>query len=215
MNSVLKSIELQDDCVTKHIEEDRGILTDIKKLAGKFEKPEEYIRFFLNIQEFLFLYAIFEDIIKDLVREHKEDPKLQINEKKIVSELIVVLKTKEIFSEFVSSLKEKSCEVITTEYQLLDMWTYFTQLRHLYAHSAGMVTSPFLNNINKIQDKVTIFENKNMEWKYYLDESELPIFDFDFKENEIYQLKDYQLHFFRNLVVCIMETIDLVWEKQE
>jgi hypothetical protein len=128
-------------------------------------------------------------------------------------------------------MKGKSCKVIATESDMTTLWAYYTHLRHLYAHSMGIVTSRFIKNIEgknrKEREKVKHFEKERLSLYSEIpaldsaidseiptldsainDDDPKPILNFDFEEGRLYVLSQWQLNLFRNFIIFTMECLE-------
>lgn len=210
---------------SKRREESRGInagnspfsfLENIQKQSGGKSK-EKMPSFFFDVQEFLSLYSVFEDSIKAHLKakNHIADNQ-DLKEAKIIQEILDYTSSRK--PRFIECMKGKSCEVIATESDMTTLWAYYTHLRHLYAHSMGIVTPRFIENIEgkNLKARVELFERKRLSLYSEIpnldsainDDDPKSILNFDFKEDRLYVLSDWQLNLFRNFIIFTMECLE-------
>ncbi len=168
---------------------------------------EKYLNFLLNLQEFLFLYSLFEYTIKSLVGIRKDT-----RQDTLFTYFNNYLDKKEIKEDFYTSIAKKSCGIISEQKEIEKIWKFFTVLRNLYSHASGKLTKKIKASICGNKPYFDNFvKEKLMEWGG----KDFNPFDFSlFKADKVYVMSDIQLNFFRNMLVYCMECIDEITKEE-
>lgn len=184
--------------------EDRGLdLTDVSQsLKEGRMTAKQIILAFQNFNEFVILFALFEDAVKDLLTPADGGPAVTLKEAKVMEELLCHLKKLASFKQFKGQLGDRT---ICVDYEdAKRLWSYFVALRHLYVHSGGHPTSIWKGDYEKVRDAV-------------IDRLKTPdiltmavremIEGIKPCERELLMLPDGLVNIFRNFVVGVMEAI--------
>ncbi len=178
---------------------DRDVDIDINKLLKTTNSKSWYgiIKGFLNTWEFLFLYSVIEtnlklilnkkgvireeDLITELVREH-EDLKIKLEDGLLAS---------------LSAIN--------------DIWSLYTELRNIYAHSHGFITTQDVkNNISGKIDKFRKALDSINSFEFLLFDSKNLFKANVLQKDKFYLMQDEELNIFRNIAVFLMESLDEV-----
>lgn len=185
------------------IGEDRGLdLTDVSQsLAEGQMTAKQIILAFQNFNEFVLLFALFEDAVKDLITP-TEGPAIKLKEPKVMEDLLTHLQGLGLFKRFKAQLKDRT---FCADYEdAKRLWTYFVALRHLYVHSGGRPTSKWLVDYEGVRDAV-ISRLKDpdigtMAMRKMIEAIEP-------RERVLLMLPDGLVNIFRNFVVGVMEAV--------
>lgn len=152
------------------------------------------IKGFLNIWEFLFLYSTLEMTITKIINQ---DGWIKADE---------LLSTLYKLEPELEKLIEKNGFLNKSGNNKL--WILYSELRHLYSHSHGILTQ---SKKNDISGKLNNFKESLNE----LDFMNQSLMDIDnlFKNStmlvdKFYLLKDEELNMFRNFIITLMESYD-------
>ena len=178
-------------------------IDEIKQYFGN--DVSAFIEYVTNKQQFLNLYTAFEGTMRTYLRRA-----YQIDACK-QEQLVTKLLEKE--NGFLSSFSNL-CNCSFSEDQFKKFWQYYTLIRNLYSHSAGYMGQKFLDTINGIKPCLTTFvENDNslqIELSLFLKEDH-DLFQFAYckalNKGKLFTISEYNLRFFRNLIVHIWETL--------
>jgi len=180
--------------------------SDIDEIKQYFGNDiSSFIEYITNKQQFLNLYTAFEGTMRSYIRG-----KYKIAECK-QEELVTKLLEKE--NNFLSHFSNL-CSCTFTEEQLKKIWQYYTLLRNLYSHSAGYIGQRFLNIINGLKTCLTNFIKNDstlqIELSLFL-KNDTDLFQFEqgrtANKGKLFIISEYNLRFFRNLIVHIWETL--------
>ena len=175
---------------------DRDIEIDIKELLKKTNSNNWYsiIKGFLNTWEFLFLYGVIETNLKLIL--NKEGA---IREEKLIDELTIA------YPKFQEKIEEG---LLASLQAINDIWSLYTELRNIYAHSHGFLTQTAKNKISgkinkfiKALDSIDTFEFLLIETKNLFRTNRL-------QKDKFYLMQDEELNIFRNISVFLMESLD-------
>lgn len=183
-----------------------NIFTDVfENLEKKKLSYKDTLEFFLNLQEFILIYALFEDNIKAIIGNP------QATQAGLMRELEWYLKNKTKVIDFENKINEKTAETIEKFKEIKSLWTYFTIVRNLYAHSAGIVTNRVLTDVKRIEDEIGKFCCKeSFLLLNVLADHDEDVLNFLFEKEQLYVISDHQLNFFRSFIIYILETLDNV-----
>lgn len=169
---------------------------------------KDILESFLNLQEFILIYALFEDNVKIIINNSRA------TQAGLMKELEVHLTNKNIIQNFQSEISKKTSGTIEQLEEIKSLWTYFTIIRNLYTHSAGVVTDRVLTDMEKIKDRIEDFCSKGnfLLLNVIADHDDEDVLNFLFEKEELYVMSDHQLNFFRSFVIYILETLDSINE---
>ena len=184
--------------------EDRGLdLIDVSQsLAEGRATAKQIILAFQNFNEFVILFALFEDAVKDLLTPIGGGPAAKLKEPKVMEDLLIHLKGLSLFTRFKAELEDRTiCEDYEDAKRL---WNYFVALRHLYVHSGGRPTSKWMADYKGVRDAV-ISRLKSPDIGT-MDVREI-IEEIKPRERVLLILPDGFVNIFRNFVVGVMEAV--------
>ena len=188
------------------ISEDRGLdLTDVSQsLAAGRMTARQIILAFQNFNEFVLLFALFEDAVKDVMTPTGSGPAIKLKEPKVMEDLLTHLQRLGSFKRFKAQLENRTiCEDYEDAKRL---WSYFVALRHLYVHSGGRPTSKWLGDYEEVRNAV-ISRLKDSEIGT-MDVREM-IEAIEPRERVLLMMPDGLVNIFRNFVVGVMEAVYL------
>jgi aspartate carbamoyltransferase regulatory subunit len=152
------------------------------------------IKGFMNIWEFLFLYSSVENTIKQI---------LNIEGNTTTEKLLENLYTK--YPNFNQSLIDNG---YLTSKGNFNLWTLYTELRHIYSHTHGILTKKGkgnlcskIHNLKKSLEEIDIMNGAFIDIDNIFKKSTLQI-------NKFYLLKDEELNIFRNFIIILIENLD-------
>ena len=192
----------------------RGLSVDLfEKLQSIGVDPIEWYK---SSTEFLMLYAICEQSIKEFYLSSGGDESKSMQEDKIIYRLFDSLDSREIKMAFLDELKDATSEGIQNQNQIQAVWMYFTVLRHCLAHSGGRRTQ-------RIEDRLKDVIEKNKKELNAMEEALVIEFVDKFADGffvnlfdtEILVLSECYLNFFRNFIVAIMESLEKAFHPNE
>lgn len=159
-------------------------LSSLKKSISE-EGWHDIIKGILNIHEFSHLFSIFEDTIKDVMRENQAPG--------IIGRALK--KHPELTNYF-----QGECGL--SRNFLIKTWDLFLQIRNMYAHSFGYMDN---ENISKIQsakdDFLNAFQNLDFQWRMLPNDFSAELFpEKKCKVGSMYLLNDSELNLFRNFI---------------
>ena len=189
---------------TVQIGEARGLdLTDVlQSLTEGRMTAKQIILAFQNFNEFVLLFALFEDAVKDLMTPTDGRPAIKLKEPKVMEGLLSHLQEAGSFKRFKVQLEDRT---ICKDYEdAKRLWSYFVALRHLYVHSGGRRTSKWLVDYEEVRDAVISRlkdpEIGTMDVRAMIEAIE-PC------ERVLLMMPDGLVNIFRNFVVGVMEAI--------
>lgn len=191
------------DADFKQLHESRGLYLDrfYVDLQKKTYTPSKLLKYFNNINQFLLLYSTFEGILKNEYRM-----KEIINEGKFVRENQLICFSEKYVEKynckkkFLSEISERSLMENFDEISCL--WNYFTNIRHLYVHSSGIVTEKWLQKIKSSYNKLEDLLERDIVWEIGKELSLEKV-----KVDTTFYIEDNLLNFFRNYIVAFMESL--------
>lgn len=185
------------------IGENRGLdLADVSQsLAEGRMTAKQIILAFQNFNEFVLLFALFEDAMKDLMTP-TGGPAIELRESKVMENLLTHLQGIGSFKLFKAQLQDRTiCEDYEDAKRL---WSYFVALRHLYVHSGGRPTPKWLVDYKQVRDAV--ISRLRDPGITTMDVRET-IESIEPRERVLLMLPDGLVNIFRNFVVGVMEAI--------
>lgn len=189
--------------------ESRGLCLD--RIFSDLANPDSgvtqsnILESFINIYEFVQIYAVFEDAVKQAYLLCKLDSSCpnNIKEKSIIKDLKSFLDNKNCKDKFLEQIQKRS--LLKTMDDIQNIWMYYTNIRHLYVHSAGIVTDKWKSNYKKLYGNLTSFiKNCN-----FLDIEGAFKEPDQIKTSKMLYLENKAVNFFRNYIVAIMESLYL------
>ena len=190
---------------TVQMGERRGLdLTDVSQsLAEGRATAKEIILAFQNYNEFVILFALFEDAVKDLLTPAGGGPAVKLKEPKVMEDLLTHLQGLGLFKRFKAALEDRTiCEDYEDAKRL---WAYFVTLRHLYVHAGGRPTAKWMVDYNKAREAmVSRFKSLDIGTMHVRETIEEEI---EARERVLLMLPDSLVNIFRNFVVGVMEAV--------
>lgn len=184
--------------------EHRGLdLTDItQSLTEGRMTAKQVILAFQNFNEFILLFALFEDAIKDILTPSSGEVAIKLKEPKVMEDLLTHLQALGSFKKFKAQLERRT---ICGDYEdAKRLWSYFVALRHLYVHSGGRPTAKWLIDYEKVQD--SLLSRLNCPDIAVLNIREM-IEEIEPRKRILLMLPDGLVNLFRNFVVGVMEAV--------
>lgn len=186
--------------------EERGIDTSFAyKLQENHIDPFKWFR---NTNEFVQLYAIFEQAIKEFLELDR------INEKDVIEKLIERLKADILCDEFLRILNFKTFGLIETDAEMKAIWDFYTKVRHCISHSGGRITKKVIDSFNEIKSKyrntIQLIENRDWLRQFFLlrESDDYTLFKCSYSIGDMLYLDQKSLNFFRMFCVFIVETLN-------
>lgn len=205
---------LMDEAAMRRRKESRGISTDtVKTLLKEDINP---LQWYNTNTEFLMIYAITEQAVKDYIHSVNPNDDRNIKEDNLINLLCDTIKaTSEKSREaYLCELADSIDQIIDTQNKLHAAWRYFTAVRHCLVHSGGQKTDKiyknFMDFISKNEKELT---DINQSMFIELDDSE-NFFGIPFN-NGLVSIDDKHMNFFRNLCLRMIESLEKVLHPDE
>ncbi|WP_143075174.1 hypothetical protein [Sphingobium sp. AP50] len=189
------------------IGEERGLdLADISQLiAAGNVTAKEILLTFINCNEFILIFAMFEDTIKRiLVEAGSISADAGLREPKIMIEIKKYLENSSALRYFMIQISARTICMNFTDVEA--MWRYFVAFRHLYVHSGGRPTPSWLPKFEKAQADLLKRLRKPDLASLGVAET---LMSFVPEERRLFMVPDTFANIFRNFVVAIMEALYL------
>jgi len=193
--------------------EERGL--DIALFRGLKNLKRDPLKWYLQANEFMQLYAVCEQTIKDFLVSCGFDM-AKFKERKMMIQLFDILRAKEIVDDYIKIISQRTNEILTKENEIKFVWSYYTEIRNVYMHAGGRLTERFTNKMSTLlQDNAheisCIMNSKSMimELVTFYDKDD----DSDFFYNpagDIIECKSQLMNFFRNYIIIVIESLNLV-----
>jgi hypothetical protein len=201
------AMNIMDESLEKRKNENRGI--DLSLFKQLQNEEIDVLQWYLNCNEYINLYAIFEQTIKEfLVVKGVQPEKLQ--ERTIMNKFFEIIHDKT--SIFFKELSNNSDGVLEKQNEVIAIWNYFTKIRHLYMHSGGRITERFKNNMYELKAQIgTELEKIESKQSMFIECLSCDIenfFVFEFENEKILNLNIYMINFFRNYIIILIEAIE-------
>lgn len=188
--------------------EDRGIDTSF---AYELQKNHvDPFKWFRNTNEFVQLYAIFEQAIKEFLElDH-------INEKDVIEKLIERLSADTLTDNFLRILHFKTFGIIETDTEMKAVWNFYTKVRHCISHSGGRITKKVIDSFNEIKSKykdtIQLIENRDWLRQFFLlsESDDYTLFKCNYSIGDMLYLDQKSLNFFRMFCVFTIETLSCI-----
>jgi len=195
--------------VIKMMGEDRGVDTSFtQSLLACDISPFDWFR---KGNEFSHLYAIFEQALKDFFAQHENSKKAQQAE--LVNILLTWLGDNGKLIHFLETLEFKTFGLIGSADEVKAIWDYYTKVRNCISHSGGRITKKIVGGFNEIKSKhsatLSAVQNKDFLRLYFLlnEEDDYDLFHCKYSLQDIIQLDNKCLNFFRMFCVFIIESL--------
>lgn len=138
------------DIETPTFEEEREFL--LKNIYTDQFKEKNILEIFeviSNIEEFISLFIIVEDVLKKFLNSKGKNIK---NASQIIKKIRVVLEEENKKDKFLKQMKDKT--YLKNIEDLKEIWELLTKTRNLIAHSYGDMNEKNIKDINKIIQKI-------------------------------------------------------------
>lgn len=138
------------DIETPTFDEEREFL--LKNIYTDQFKEKNILEIFeviSNIEEFISLFIIVEDVLKKFLNSKGENIK---NASQIIKKIKVVLEEENKKDKFLKEMKDKT--YLKNLKDLKEIWELLTKMRNLIAHSYGDMNEKNIEDINKIVQKI-------------------------------------------------------------
>ena len=198
--------------------EERGL--DIALFRELKNLKMDPLKWYLQANEFMQLYAVCEQTIKDFLASCGFDM-AKFKERKMMIQFFDILRSKEIVDDYIKIISRSSNEILTKENEIKFVWSYYTEIRNVYMHAGGRLTERFTNNMSKLlQDNVheisCIMNSKSMlmELLTFCEEDDASEFFYN-PVGDIIECKSQLMNFFRNYIIIIIESLNLALLNEE
>lgn len=198
--------------------EERGL--DITLFRDLNNLKIDPLKWYLQANEFMQLYAVCEQTIKDFLASCDFDM-AKFKERKMMMQFFDILREKDIVDDYIKIISRSTNEILAKENEIKFVWSYYTEIRNVYMHAGGRLTKRFTNNMGKLlQDNAyeisCIMNSKSMimELLTFYDEED----DADFFNNpvgDIFECKSQHMNFFRNYVIIMIESLNVALSNKE
>lgn len=138
------------DIETPTFDEEREFL--LKNIYTDQFKEKNILEIFeviSNIEEFISLFIIVEDVLKKFLNSKGKNIK---NASQIIKKIRVVLEEENKKDKFLKEMKDKT--YLKNLKDLKEIWELLTKMRNLIAHSYGDMNEKNIEDINKIVQKI-------------------------------------------------------------
>ena len=138
------------DIETPTFDEEREFL--LKNIYTDQFKEKNILEIFeviSNIEEFISLFIIVEDVLKNFLNSKGKNIK---NASQIIKKIREVLKEENKIDKFLKEMKDKT--YLKNLKDLEEIWELLTKMRNLIAHSYGDMNEQNIEDINKIVQKI-------------------------------------------------------------
>lgn len=130
-------------------EEREFLLKNIYTDQFKEKNILEIFEVISNIEEFISLFIIVEDVLKKFLNSKGKNIK---NASQIIKKIRVVLEEENKKDKFLKEMKDKT--YLKNLEDLKEIWELLTKMRNLIAHSYGDMNEKNIEDINKIVQKI-------------------------------------------------------------
>ena len=130
-------------------EEREFLLKNIYTDQFKEKNILEIFEVISNIEEFISLFIIVEDVLKKFLNSKGKNIK---NASQIIKKIRVVLEEENKKDKFLKEMKDKT--YLKNLEDLKEIWELLTKMRNLIAHSYGDMNEKNIEDINKIIQKI-------------------------------------------------------------
>jgi hypothetical protein len=166
----------------------------------------QYIDFYTNRQLIISLHAVFESSLTEYI-QRKCRVKARIRQGDLIEKLFSVIGVSVFLNKFIEIHK-----LDISEDKFIKIWKYYTSIRNLYAHTGGIISKYFKEDMNGCSSDLREFvkENLIMECSLY----KIPNDDFfqlsGIKVGGLFRISEVNYRFFNHFIVYIWETIYLL-----
>lgn len=212
---------IYDPSLQRSSREDRGL--DISLFRDLDNMKVDPLKWYLQANEFMQLYAVCEQTIKDYLASCDFDM-AKFKERKMMIQFFDILREKKIVDNYIELISQSTNEILTKENEVKFVWEYYTEIRNVYMHAGGRLTERFKKNMDKLLQNYAheiscIMNSKSMIMElvtfYYGDDEDDEDDFFNNPVGNIIICKSQKINFFRNFVIIIMECLNKALTKEE
>ena len=198
---------IYDPSLQRSSREDRGL--DISLFRDLDNMKVDPLKWYLQANEFMQLYAVCEQTIKDYLASCDFDM-AKFKERKMMIQFFDILREKKIVDNYIELISQSTNEILTKE--------------NVYMHAGGRLTERFKKNMDKLLQNYAheiscIMNSKSMIMElvtfYYGDDEDDEDDFFNNPVGNIIICKSQKINFFRNFVIIIMECLNKALTKEE
>lgn len=190
---------IMNPALMRRRKEKRGISTGV--FTSLHLENKDPVGWYGKVAEFLMLYAICEQALKDFLVLKCNIDSNKIREDNIINKLFDELQTRQVQKTFLLELSEGSSEVITSQNELNAVWHYYTKVRHALSHAGGRSTERVRTALEDTLCKNRVELDRVQNSLYIEWSTEDDKFFVNLLEGNLVTIPDQHLSFFRNLVV--------------
>lgn len=207
------AIGIDDPALRQSSCEDRGL--NISLFRDLDSMNVDPLKWYLQANEFMHLYAVCEQAIKDYLKscEFYID---KFKERKMMIQFFEILRDKKIVDDYIELISERTNEILTKENEVKFVWEYYTQIRNVYMHAGGRLTERFKENMGKLLEnykhEITCIMNTEsmiIELAFHDFGDNEAVF-FDNPTGNIIKCEPMKINFFRNFIIILMECLNKV-----
>lgn len=203
---------LYDPSLQLRSHEERGL--DITLFRDLNNLKIDPLKWYLQANEFMQLYAVCEQTIKDFLASCDFNM-ARFKERKMMMQFFDILREEDIVDDYIKIISRSTNGILTKENEIKFVWSYYTEIRNVYMHAGGRLTERFKNNMGKLlqnnaHEISCIMNSKSMIMElvtFYGEED-----DAEFFYNpvgDIFECKSQHMNFFRNYVIIIIESLNI------
>jgi len=197
------------DNVVKMMSEDRGV--DTSFVQQLLTNSKDTFDWFRKTNEFSNLYSIFEQSLKEYLLQEGYSKNVKPSES--IDILLKWLDGKSITTRFLGILEFKTYGLVSSASETRSIWDYYTKIRNCFSHSGGRVTKKVKDGFNVIKSKhsltLSCIQDKDYLSHYFLatKDEDFNMFFCNYALNDIIQLDNSLINFFRMFCVYLVETL--------
>lgn len=203
---------VRDPNLQESSHEERGL--DITLFRDLNNLKIDPLKWYLQANEFMQLYAVCEQTIKNFLLSCDFDMR-NFKENKMMIQLFDILREKNIVDDYINMISQRTNEILTKENEVKFVWKYYTEIRNVYVHAGGRITKRFKNEMGKVLRNYAhqiscIMNSKSMimELEIFCDDEENDEEFFNNPIGNIINCKSQQINFFRNYIIIIIESLN-------
>lgn len=199
---------VRDGSLEKRKKEDRGLDTSLFKELGN--NDIEPLQWYLQINEFMQLYALCEQGCKDFLNESGFDIS-KVKEKSIIYDVFKIIQNQQKYDRFIKSIADSTNLIFDEQNKILFVWLYFTEIRNSFMHANGRITERFKKRIDEFLNKWSTELNSIMDDQSMFMSCAMHDLEDDFfkvTDSGFIDLGNIRLNFFRNFITILLEALD-------
>lgn len=191
--------------------EERGL--DISLFSDLNNMKVDPLKWYLQANEFMQLYAVCEQTIKDFLSSCDFDM-AKFKERKMMIQFFDILRERKIVTNYINLVSQRTNEILTKENEIKFVWEYYTELRNVYMHAGGRLTQRFKKNMDKLLQnykyEVSCIESSKSMMTEICAFHDIEDTFFNNPVGEIIICQLGKLNFFRNFIIIIIECLNKV-----